>query len=398
MWVYIRYGAILAIVVIAAMAMLLGGAWHWVGFALAFVVAVGLDGLLGDDTSEPQYAHPWILNLMLYSSLPFLVVISATYAWTLGRWTGADWLGFGAALQAVSGVDVLAMRARTSWLDQVGGGLGLALLYGGLGTVVAHELTHRTWDKLAMIVGRWLLAFTADASFAIEHVYGHHKNVSTRQDPATSRRGETVYAFVVRSTLHSYISAWRLETERLRKQGHSLWSWRNRMHRGNLMTLLVAAGFYAAAGWLGVAAFALIAIHGKFYLEFVNYVEHYGLVRVPGAPVEPRHSWNCNKRVSSVLLFNLTRHSHHHAMGEKPFWELKAYPDTPMMPHGYLTMLAIAAIPPLWNRIMIPKVLEWDRVYASPAERPLIEQANQLSGDSRFGASVPARTAAPAAA
>ena len=242
----------------------------------------------------------------------------------------------------------------------------------------------------AKITGRWLLAFTSDASFAIEHVYGHHKHVATHADPATSRRGENAWAFVVRSTVQSYISAWGIERERLHKQGHSVWSWRNKMHRGNLMTLCYMGMFFWAAGWVGVAAFMAVSLYGKSWLEFVNYTEHYGIVRVPGAPVEPRHSWNCNRRVSGYLLYNLTRHSHHHAMGEKPFWELRSYPDSPMMPHGYLTMILVAMIPPLWNRIMIPRVLAWDQRFATQEERPLIEQANQRSEHPLFVRGLPA--------
>ncbi len=235
-----------------------------------------------------------------------------------------------------------------------------------------------------MVVGRWLLALTSDASFAIEHVYGHHFNVATRTDPATSRRGENAWFFIIRSTVYSYLSAWKIETKRLHNRRLRVWSWHNKMLRGNLMTIAYIAFFGWAGGWQAALIFVAVSLYGKAYLEFVNFVEHYGLVRVPGAPVEPRHSWNCNRRVSSVLLYNLTRHSHHHAMGEKPFWELKAYPDTPMMPFGYLTMVWIAAIPPLWNRIMIPRVLEWDQTYASAEEQPYIHEANKLSGHPKF--------------
>ena len=152
------------------------------------------------------------------------------------------------------------------------------------------------------------------------------------------------------------------------------------MMRGNAMTLTYFAVFAYAAGWKGVAAFAVLTVYGKCYLEFVNFVEHYGMVRVTGAPVEPRHSWNCNKRISGILLYNLTRHSHHHAMGEKPFWELRAYPDTPMMPAGYLTMIVLAMVPPLWNKVMIPRVQDWDRRFAKPEELALIQEANAASG------------------
>lgn len=381
MWIYLRYFLISFLVLAAAIATALGGIFMWLGFLLISFLVVGGDEMFGEDTDNPDFKHPWILNLQLYSSLPLLIVLSFAFAWQL---SDRDLLGFGAWVQQFTGYDLIAVRAQNEWWHYLGAGLGLGMFYGGVGTVVAHELTHRTWSKPAMFTGRWMLASTCDASFAIEHVYGHHKNVATRQDPATARRGENAWFFVVRSTVQSYLHAWKLEKDRLAKFGFSTWNWRNRMHRGNLMTLCYAAFFYWAAGWTGVAAFFAISIYGKGYLEFINYVEHYGLVRVPGTPIEPRHSWNCNKRVSTYLLYNLTRHSHHHAQGELPFWKLQSYPDAPMLPSGYLGMILLSTIPPLWNIVMIPKVKEWDRLYATEAERPYIEEANRLSKRKEF--------------
>lgn len=385
-WKYLRFFSITILLLLAAWGTSLGGHSLWLTFIVGFIFVTGGDAVFGDDDSEPTYAHPWLLNLSLYATLPLLLMISFLFAWQL---SDRDLFGFGAMMQNLVGLDMVAARANNTWFDILGAVLGIGMIYGGAGTVVAHELTHRTWSKPAMVVGRWMLALTGDASFAIEHVYGHHKNVATRQDPATARRGENAWSFVVRSTVQSYLHAWKLETERLAKLGISAWSWRNRMHRGNLMTLCYVAFFAWAAGWQGALIWIATAIYGKGYLEFVNFVEHYGLVRVPGAPVEPRHSWNCNKRVSSYLLYNLTRHSHHHAQGEKPFWQLKAYPDTPMLPAGYLTMIVIAAVPPLFNRIMVPRVLEWDRRFATAEEKPLIEEANRLSGHPWFQNGLP---------
>ena len=146
------------------------------------------------------------------------------------------------------------------------------------------------------------------------------------------------------------------------------------------MTACYAAVFYAAAGWVGLVAFFAASWFGKCYLEAINYIEHYGIVRVPGTPIEPRHSWNCTHRISSWLLFNLPRHSHHHAMGDKPYWELRSYQDAPQMPFGYLTMIYIALIPPLYRKLVHPRLQDWDRRYAVPAEYRLIEAANKASG------------------
>jgi alkane 1-monooxygenase len=120
---------------------------------------------------------------------------------------------------------------------------------------------------------------------------------------------------------------------------------------------------------------------GRTVLEAVNYFEHYGLVRDPDQPVEPRHSWNSNKRLSNAVFFNLARHSHHHAQGDARFWQLRSYPEAPTLPFGYLTSMLLVYVMPGWYRDrMTPLLLDWDRRFATPAERRLAEQANRASG------------------
>jgi alkane 1-monooxygenase len=104
------------------------------------------------------------------------------------------------------------------------------------------------------------------------------------------------------------------------------------------------------------------------------------MVRNSATPVQPRHSWNTNRRISSWTMFNLTRHSHHHAQGEVPYQDLKPYADAPMMINGYLTTIMVAMIPPLWHKLMTPKVRAWDRDYATAEELLLAARANERSG------------------
>lgn len=381
MWKYIKYTPMNLLLLIITPSLLLGGWWMWSGVALTVLVALVFDQLIGNDLSEPKYTSKTFLNIMLLSTLPVLLIVLLCLAWIVAD---HDLFNIGASFQQLTGIDILAQRAENSGLQLLGAILSAGMGFAIGGTNVGHELTHRTWDPKSMIFGRWMLSLTSDASFAIEHVYGHHNNIATRPDPATSRRGENVWFFVLRSTITSYISAWNIEKNRLKNQGYSVWSWRNRMHRGNLMTLTWVALFYAAGGWMAAGVFVVTSLWGKSWLEYINYIEHYGMVRVPGKPVEPRHSWNSNKAISGMVLYNLTRHSHHHAMGEKPFWDLRPYPNCPMLPYGYLTMVFIAWVPPLWRKIMDPKVLEWDREYAQAGEYALIEEANRLSGHKNF--------------
>lgn len=381
-----RTMSINAIAVTFTVLMTLGGWRYFVAALIITAVFVGLDLIGGMELSDPVYRNPAQMNLQLYLVLPLMVLYLVFYAWFLGGFLGVrgDTFGLGHAFAALTGINLLAVRAHTTLLELVFGAYCLGTIWAGFGTVVGHELTHRTWSRPAMLVGRWLLALTSDASFSIEHVYGHHANLGTPKDPATAYRGENVYHFIVRSTLGQIAGAWHIEAARLKRMGRSVWTLRNRMFTGWLMTISYAGIFFVFAGWGGVAVFFATSLFGKCYLEAVNYIEHYGIVRVPGAPVEPRHSWNCNHRISSWMLFNLTRHSHHHAMGDKPYWELRSYPDAPMMPFGYLTMIYLSLIPPVFRRIVHPRVLEWDSRYAIPTEHGLIEAANKRSGFAEF--------------
>lgn len=373
---YLKYFGFHAIGLVAAIGILGGGLVATIGLLTVLVLYMAGDAFLGDDASAPKFRHPKILTAQLWFALPLLTLIVFASVWSV---SAGDPLGFGAWVQGWSGYDVFAARAATGVGHRISIFVLTGLMIGMIGTITAHELTHRTWDPVSMWIGRWLLAFSFDTNFAIEHVYGHHRYVSTAEDPATAPRGRNVYFHIVASTFKGNVSAWRIEVDRLRKKGLSVFSWHNAVIRGQLMSVALLVTAFAMGGFVGAAFFAVCALWGKALLEIVNYMEHYGMVRDPAAPVQPRHSWNTNRRVSSWTMFNLTRHSHHHAQGEVPYQDLKPYPDAPTMINGYLTTILVAMIPPLWHKLMTPKVLEWDREYATPQERELAAHANRKS-------------------
>ncbi len=374
---YLKYFLFHGVGLIAAVAILAGGAWITFGLIAVLVIYLVGDAICGDDTSTPQFKHPGILTVQLWLALPLLAFIVFSALWSF---SSGDFLGFGAALTQLTGYDLIAARDATFAGHYVSTVLITGLMIGMVGTIPAHELTHRTWDPISMLVGRWLLAFSFDTIFAIEHVYGHHRYVSTTEDPATAPRGRNVYFHILASTLKGNVSAWKIEQKRLKRKGHSLFGWHNAVLRGHLMSVLLVVAAYVIGGWQTALFFTACALWGKALLEIVNYMEHYGMVRNPATPVQPRHSWNTNKRISSWTMFNLTRHSHHHAQGEVPYQDLKPFPDAPMMVGGYLTTIIVAMIPPLWHRLMTPKVLDWDQRFATDEERLLAIQANARSG------------------
>ena len=376
---YIKGWMMPAWLILATFSFMQGGWWLWAPFIVTLTLFMIGDWILPHDLSEPPLHQTLLLNVPVYSFLPIMMVMNLTVLWLVAP---GDVLGYGAWVHGHLGIDLEAARqASGDWRMLVGAALSAALMNAYGGTVTGHELTHRTSKPFDLFIGRWLLAFTADTTFGIEHVYGHHVRVATIEDPATARRGESFYKFTLRSTLQSYIHPFQIERERLAKLGKSLW---NPLHspllRGQIENAALFVAAYAIAGWPGVLLWTGIVVVGKQYLELTNYFEHYGLIREIGKPVQPRHSWNSNHWMSTNVLYSLARHSHHHAEADAPYWTLRAYPNAPMLPAGYLTMIVVALFPPLFKRLMVPALNQWDRMQASAGERQLAAEANRRSG------------------
>ncbi len=378
---YTKYLLIHLVAVGFLISLLVGGVGPTVGVLVLMSFVVFGDLLGGNDTATPKFKTPGLLTIQLWLTLPLVLATVFSAIWAVSP---GDSLGFGAFLSSFIDYDFFAVKEASHWGHSISILAGTGLMIGMVATITAHELTHRTWDPVSMFIGRWLLSFSFDTIFSIEHVYGHHRYVSTKDDPATAPRGRNVYQHIVISTIEGNISAWELEKERLAKFGKGVFSVGNGVIRGHLMSLLLVVLAFLMGGITGGIFFIACALFAKALLEIVNFMEHYGMVRNPKVPVQPRHSWNTNKRITSWAMFNLSRHSHHHADGNVPFQDLKPYSGAPEMINGYLTTIIVTLCPPLWNHLMIPKVLEWDQKYASKEELALAKEANLASGNSVF--------------
>jgi alkane 1-monooxygenase len=229
-------------------------------------------------------------------------------------------------------------------------GVIIGLHNGGLGITVAHELCHKN-DQFHQRMADLVLTSVWYQHFAIEHVRGHHFAVATVDDPASARRNESVYPFLLRTIFGSYIHAFKIDPKKV------------------LLGSLVSTIFTLAAfefGGMKVGVFFITqAIIAIILLELVNYVEHYGLSRKKlengrYEKVLPIHSWNSAHLFSNLILFNLQRHSDHHASAHLHYTTLKHQESAPQLPTGYPGMILIALLPPLWFRMMNPKV---DRIH-----------------------------------
>jgi alkane 1-monooxygenase len=243
----------------------------------------------------------------------------------------------------------------TAW-DITGRISGFGIMCGTIGINVAHELGHRV-KKHEQFMAKALLLTSQYMHFFIEHNRGHHKNVSTTEDPSSARKNEWLPFFWIRSVVTGYISAWRLENKRLSRKYQRVFSLKNEMLRFLLIQvlLLVAIGVFFSPTIL--LYYAAAATFGFLMLETVNYIEHYGLQRQKVSEfryenASPKHSWNSNHILGRMMLFELSRHSDHHFKAEKKYQLLEHHDDSPQMPTGYPGMMILAFVPPLWFWVM----------------------------------------------
>ena len=370
----IRYSLMNMFIIVGAITLGMGGVWMWAGLGITVFLVSVVDELLGDAGNKEALPPSWYMNLMLRITWPLLLIITIICLNIVG-----PGLAIVDNIMARFGFDPVAARQATGLWEGTGGLVSLGMFYGLGGVVVAHDLIHRDKGSLDYVLGRWLLAFTWDTGFAIEHVYGHHRHVGTARDPATAKRGEYIFSFVLRSSIGQARSALRFENERLARKAQGNHLWANMYWRGQLMTLGVIFLYVFMAGPLGIVFSAFAAAVGKLYLEIVNYVEHYGLVRIPGTRIEDRHSWDSHRRFSTGLTYNLPLHSNHHRFATRPFWDLQqAHGRAPIWPMGYVPMILCAFFPPLWRKLSEPLLADWDKRLASPQERALLQATGQL--------------------
>lgn len=315
----------------------LGGGWLLALPAFyGWVVASALDGMLGR-LAEGERAAPRSMawrRAVVAAWVPIQMALIPFCLWaaTSGRLSAGE----GAALMA---------------------GLGIAT--GGVGITYAHELIHSpaAWERR---LGRLLLGSVGYAHFEIEHLAGHHVHVGTPKDAVSARYAEGFWRFLPRAVIGTARSAWEIAGRRRAPgRAHAAWGW-----LAHIAAWAALAGLIG--GWAGIGFWALQAAVAVLQLEAVNYVEHYGLTRkrLGNGRYEPqraRHSWNAGQRMTNLLLINLQLHSDHHARPDRRFPELRSLPEAeaPQLPFGYPLMVLIAMAPPLWFRLMNPRVKAW---------------------------------------
>lgn len=316
--------------------------WLLTPLAYGYVLMPLLDWVIGSDENNPPEEIVPLLEedryyrILTWVTAPMHFVVLIAMAWFVASQPLSMW-----------SMVVVAITAG---------------MYSGLGINTAHELGHKktTFEKwLAKVV----LAVPAYGHFCVEHNRGHHVDVSTPEDPASSKMGENIYAFMLREVPGAMRRGWQVEKKRLEGLGKSVWSWENDILQSYAITAVLQGGLIIAFGWIMVPFLMIHNVWSWFQLTSANYIEHYGLLREKDANgryerPKPHHSWNANYICSNLALFHLERHSDHHANPTRRYQSLRNFDDLPELPNGYYGMYMVAYIPWLWYKVMDQRVLD----------------------------------------
>ena len=373
----IKYLLAPSLILVTLAGVIAGGMLSWIGVAL-LGVGVIVDTILRKQSSSSMHkedgttkASPTFQNLVMYMMLPVFVLLQLALAWRVyGFMTGvpveitATWFGLIPVYSGITSLDLIGAVLSTG-------------IFAGIGIIYGHELSH--CKGFAFIISRMTMGLSGSAHFCYAHVYNHHLELASEDDPATAPRGRTIYGHYLLSYLGQSKFVFNMEKERLSRMGVPFISWQNRWIRGYLMSIPSAVLFFMAGGWIGIAALATVWVISNFELEALNYLEHYGLVRVKDQPIDYRHNWDNNTLFTSWFFIEIGRQADHHDRGETHFWELENV-GAPNLGWGYFTIFALALVPPLWHWYMRKRLATWDAKFATDEERAISARVNKQVG------------------
>ena len=314
----------------------------WIPLVFVYTGIPLLDYLFPNDRSNPpEQVVPQLEADVYYRALNYLTVPLHFFILITGAWFVAS--------------------HDLSW----SGVLALSLIVGaisGYGINTGHELGHKK-DVADRLAARFVLAVPFYGHFSMEHNVGHHAEVATPEDSASARFGESIYQFVFREIPGGISRAWRLESGRLQRRGFWIWGWRNEILQSYAVSVALYGGLILVFGPIIIPFLLIQTAFAWWQLTSANYIEHYGLLRkkLPNGRYErcqPHHSWNANHTASNLVTFHLERHSDHHAYPARHYQSLRHFDDVPQLPSGYFGMFLLSYVPPLWRKVMDPKVLD----------------------------------------
>lgn len=335
------------------------GQWLWLLTVVFFIVIPIVDFIVGSDSFNPSEEEQEALKEDRF-------YVKILYAATALQWFG------------LASMTCVVTQGDFSWFNILGAILSVGAMH-AVGLTMSHELGHKMNDKAQVLAAQICSACSGYAHFNIEHNKGHHKDVATPEDPASSRMGESLYQFALRELPGAARRGWNLEASRLKRQKRSAFSIHNELLQSLAITVVAYGAMTYLFGWMALPFLLITAAYGWFQLTMANYIEHYGLLRQTLESgrferCQPHHSWNNNFKASNLLTLHLQRHSDHHAHPTRPYQLLRDYEDAPELPHGYPAMMGMALVPAAWRMIMDHRVVKWadgdmNKVNIDPAQR-----------------------------
>ncbi|MGB5324858.1 MAG: alkane 1-monooxygenase [Pseudomonadales bacterium] len=326
-------------------------------------LVIGEDHSNVDDATLDKLQHDPYFKYLTFLSIPAHFITLLALAWFVGTQPQTLLTFFIAAITA--------------------GG------YSGLAINTAHELGHKD-TKLERALARVVLALPGYGHFCIEHNAGHHRDVATPEDPASSRMGESIYRFVLREIPGAWRRGIENERHRLERQNEAFWSRHNHILQSYALSALLYGSLLIAFGPIMLPFLAIHCAWAYLQLSSANYIEHYGLLREKNADgryesCKPHHSWNANSIFSNLALFQLERHSDHHAHPTRRYQSLRNFAGIPQLPTGYFGMYLVAYIPTLWYKVMDQRLLAVPHI-AGDLEKINIDPARREKVMARYAA------------
>lgn len=378
--VNIRYFFTPSLILLSLLGVVMGGTWVWLGVCM-FIASIIADYLTsaiksihceaaGRDEDGETIGIPGLLKAMMWAQYPVFVALQLALVWRVYEF--ASGVPFGTS--ELLGLTV--QNGVTGW--QMFGATLSASIYLGLGIMFGHELAHTKGPTF--VLARWMMALSGISHFCYAHVYNHHLELGHQDDPATAPRGRSIYKHYLLSHFGQSRFLYIMEQQRLKRLGVPFISWQNRWIRGYAMSLPSIVLFWMAGGWVGLGIMVAAWAIAGFELEVLNYLEHYGLIREKGKPIEYHHSWDVGESpITQWGFIEIGRQGDHHDRGETHFWELEEVgsPDTG---YGYYAMFAMILVPPVWEAFIKPKLAEWDNHLASEGEQKIAARMNHQAG------------------
>ena len=378
--VNLRYFITPVMIFLAMLGIVAGGNWVWLGVVM-FVAAIIADWITslapvhaapaGTDRNGELNGIPWLLNAMLYAQLPVFVMLQLALAWRVYEYVS------GVPIGSYELLGSLSVQTGITGLQLIGA-TASAGIYMGLGIMFGHELAHT--KGATFVLSRWMMGLSGIAHFCYAHVYNHHLELAHEDDPATCPRGRNIYLHYLLSHFGQSRFLYLMEKQRLARRRKPFITYENRWIRGYMMALPTVFLFWWAGGWVGLAVMLGMWIISGFELEVLNFLEHYGLIREKGQPIEYRHSWDIgNSPVTQFGFIEIGRQGDHHDRGETHFWELEEVgsPDTGL---GYYAMFSLLLVPPMFESFIKPHLAKWDAEMASEGERKIARRMNEKAG------------------